>query len=174
MPRNSRLILLVASLLASQSLAYQWPQPQYEQLEQLLYEGTRADGSNIASIVHPCRKRTGTLSSIPAEWLRFVSCCGTHMSTMNLCDFRPFMICRTTIQRVAWEGSMHPLPLSWTFQAYGFSSYSLGEMLNNVQNFGLGFTDTQSDFESFPNKYVSRSSRPPVFLLKHFSIITRV
>lgn len=61
---------------------------------------------------------------------------------------------------------MHLLPLSWIIQAYGLSSSSLGELLNNVQNFGLGFTDTQSDFESFPNKYVSRLS--PVFLLEHF------
>lgn len=77
MPRTSHLILLA---LASQSLAYQWPAPQYDQLEQFLYEGSRADGSNIASIVHPCRKRTGTSSSIPAEWLRFVNCC-TQMSS---------------------------------------------------------------------------------------------
>lgn len=69
---------------------------------------------------------------------------------------------------------MHQLPLSWTFQGYDFSSPSFGELLNNVQNFGLGFTDTQSDFESFPNKYVSRSSRPRRFLLKRSSILTRV
>ena len=54
------------------SLAYQWPSPQYDALETFLYQGQRSDGSNLASLVHPCRKRTGTMASVAAEWLRFV------------------------------------------------------------------------------------------------------
>jgi len=64
-------LLLLQSLLTS-AATYRWPSPQYDALERLLYEGRRSDGSSLASIVHPCRKRTGTLASIGAEWLRFV------------------------------------------------------------------------------------------------------
>ena len=63
---------LLLSVFTSATVAYTWPSIQYDALEQLLFEGTRSDGSSLASIVHPCRKRTGTLSSIAAEWLRFV------------------------------------------------------------------------------------------------------
>lgn len=66
------LLLPLQSLLTSAAAAYTWPSPQYDALERLLFEGRRSDGSNLASIVHPCRKRTGTLASIGAEWLRFV------------------------------------------------------------------------------------------------------
>lgn len=69
-------IAFTLSLLPLQSLltsaAYTWPSPQYDALERLLFEGRRSDGSSLASIVHPCRKRTGTFASIGAEWLRFV------------------------------------------------------------------------------------------------------
>jgi len=58
--------------LLQSSLAYQWPSPQYDALETFLYQGQRSDGSNLASLVHPCRKRTGTMASVAAEWLRFV------------------------------------------------------------------------------------------------------
>jgi hypothetical protein len=63
---------LFLSVFTSATAAYTWPSPQYDALEQLLFEGTRSDGSSLASIVNPCRKRTGTLASIAAEWLRFV------------------------------------------------------------------------------------------------------
>lgn len=65
-------IFFLLSVFTSANAAYTWPSNQYDALEQLLYEGTRSDGSSLASIVSPCRKRTGTLASIPAEWLRFV------------------------------------------------------------------------------------------------------
>jgi hypothetical protein len=52
--------------------AYTWPSQQYDTLETLLYEGRRSDGTSLADLVHPCRKRTGTLASVAAEWLRFV------------------------------------------------------------------------------------------------------
>ena len=64
--------LYLLSLVPTFASAYTWPSPQYDALEGLLYEGRRSDGSSLASLVHPCRKRTGTLASIAAEWLRFV------------------------------------------------------------------------------------------------------
>ena len=64
--------LLLLSLFTSATATYTWPSYQYDALEQLLYEGTRSDGSSLANIVSGCRKRTGTLASIGAEWLRFV------------------------------------------------------------------------------------------------------
>lgn len=65
--------LSLLSLVQPFTYAYTWPSPQYDTLEMLLYEGRRSDGSSLASLVHPCRKRTGTLASVAAEWLRFVS-----------------------------------------------------------------------------------------------------
>lgn len=64
-------LLLLHAL--SGSLGYHWPSPQYDALEAFLYEGERADGSNMASIVHPCKTRSATQASVAAEWLRFVS-----------------------------------------------------------------------------------------------------
>ncbi|KAF8660614.1 hypothetical protein AX16_001593 [Volvariella volvacea WC 439] len=61
--------LLLLSL-STNALAYKWPSPQYDTLETLLYEGRRGDGSSLASLVHPCRRRIGTRASIAAEWLR--------------------------------------------------------------------------------------------------------
>ncbi|EAU88828.2 hypothetical protein CC1G_01201 [Coprinopsis cinerea okayama7 len=51
-------------------VGYRWPSPQYDALEGLLYEGRRRDGSNLASIQHPCKNRPGSRASIGAEWLR--------------------------------------------------------------------------------------------------------
>jgi hypothetical protein len=65
--------ILVLSHAASSLSQYNWPSPQYDALEGLLYEGRRADGSSLASIVNPCRYRPDTNASIAAEWLRFVS-----------------------------------------------------------------------------------------------------
>ena len=65
--------LLLLTFFTSATAGYTWPSYQYDALEQLLFEGTRSDGSSLSSIVHPCRKRASTLSSIAAEWLRFVS-----------------------------------------------------------------------------------------------------
>ena len=66
------LLLLLSLFTSATATTYTWPSYQYDALEQLLFEGTRSDGSSLASIVHPCRLRTGTLASIAAEWLRFV------------------------------------------------------------------------------------------------------
>lgn len=63
--------------------AYTWPSQQYDALEGLLYEGRRPDGSSLSGLVHPCRKRTNTLASIAAEWLRFAF---HDMATHNVDD----------------------------------------------------------------------------------------
>ncbi|PPR01093.1 hypothetical protein CVT26_015999 [Gymnopilus dilepis] len=75
--------LYLLSLLTPLSSAYTWPSPQYDALEGLLFEGRRSDGSSLSSIVHPCRKRTGTLASIAAEWFRFAF---HDMATHNVDD----------------------------------------------------------------------------------------
>jgi hypothetical protein len=72
LPFRFALLLTLAASCLSQS-QYQWPSPQYDALEGLLYEGRRPDGSSLASIVNPCRYRLSTNASIGAEWLRFVS-----------------------------------------------------------------------------------------------------
>lgn len=66
------LVFHFISLFSYPANAYQWPSPQYDAVETLLYEGRRSDGSSLSSLVAPCRKRAGTGSSVPAEWLRFV------------------------------------------------------------------------------------------------------
>jgi hypothetical protein len=66
-------LLLLSSLFFTSAAKYTWPSPQYDAVERLLFQGIRSDGSSLASLVSPCRKRTGTLASIAAEWLRFVS-----------------------------------------------------------------------------------------------------
>ncbi|KXN91499.1 Putative L-ascorbate peroxidase 6 [Leucoagaricus sp. SymC.cos] len=117
--------LTLAWLLYTQlSAGYKWPSPQYDALETFLYEGQRGDGSNLASLVHPCRKRTGTMASIAAEWLRFAF---HDMATHNADD---------------GSGGLD-----------GSIVYELGRS----ENFGLGFNQTLIDFETFPNKYVSRA-----------------
>ncbi|KAF8809049.1 L-ascorbate oxidase [Phlegmacium glaucopus] len=116
-------LLLLQSLLIS-AATYRWPSPQYDALERLLYEGRRSDGSSLASIVHPCRKRTGTLASIAAEWLRFAF---HDMATYNIDT-----------------GS-------------GGLDGSLVYELNRAENFGLGFTQTVSDLQTYPNQLISRA-----------------
>ncbi|KAL9715391.1 hypothetical protein Ac2012v2_002054 [Leucoagaricus gongylophorus] len=106
------------------SLAYQWPSPQYDALETFLYQGQRSDGSNLASLVHPCRKRTGTMASVAAEWLRF---------------------------------AFHDMATHDIDSGSGGLDGSLVYELDRSANFGLGFNQTVTDFETFPNKYVSRA-----------------
>ena len=79
MHRSRPLVLLLYLLplftnSVSSVAAYTWPSPQYDAVEMLLYEGRRSDTSSLSSLVAPCRKRAGTGSSVPAEWLRFVRC----------------------------------------------------------------------------------------------------
>ncbi|KAH6908314.1 heme peroxidase, partial [Coprinopsis sp. MPI-PUGE-AT-0042] len=69
-PAMSRKALLLLSI-SSLGLAYRYPDPRYEALEALIYEGRTTAGSSLAALVHPCRKRIGSSASVPAEWLRF-------------------------------------------------------------------------------------------------------
>ncbi|KAH9483912.1 WSC domain-containing protein [Psilocybe cubensis] len=116
--------ICLLSLVSPLSFAYTWPSPQYDALEGLLFEGRRSDGSSLASLVHPCRKRGATLASVPAEWLRFAF---HDMATHNVDDGTGGL-----------DGSI---------------VYELGRS----ENFGLGFNQTLSDFEAYPNKMVSRA-----------------
>ncbi|KAG6827360.1 hypothetical protein H0H92_012098 [Tricholoma furcatifolium] len=123
---HSRLRLSLLLSLAATCLAdnYTWPSPQYDALEQMLYEGRRPDGSSIANIVHPCKFRTNTNASIAAEWLRF---------------------------------AFHDAITADVSAGTGGVDGSIAYELNRTENFGAGFTDTLSDFQVYPNKYVSRS-----------------
>ncbi|KAF4614474.1 hypothetical protein D9613_002681 [Agrocybe pediades] len=116
--------LYVLSVVTPYVSAYTWPSPQYDTLEGMLYEGRRSDGSSLAALVHPCRKRSGTLASVPAEWLRFAF---HDMATHN-----------------ADDGS-------------GGLDGSLAYELGRPENFNLGLNQTLSDFEAYPNKYISRA-----------------
>lgn len=79
LPTNLLLLLSAASL----GSAYTWPDPKYEALEAIVYEGRTTAGSSLTALVHPCKKRVGTLASIPAEWLRFAF---HDMATHNVDD----------------------------------------------------------------------------------------
>jgi hypothetical protein len=61
------------SALFATTAAYQWPDPQYEVLERLLYEGTDINDNPITILTNSCGKRAGDLSPVAAEWLRLVS-----------------------------------------------------------------------------------------------------
>ncbi len=65
----------VVLLLATPALGdYQWPSPQIDALERLLYEGTEFSGFPIATLATNCIERaTDSPSPIAAEWLRLVS-----------------------------------------------------------------------------------------------------
>ncbi|KAF8189011.1 hypothetical protein BJ912DRAFT_1143207 [Pholiota molesta] len=58
------------STLVEITAAYQWPDPQYEVLERLLYEGTDIDDNPFTILTNSCGKRAEDLSPVVAEWLR--------------------------------------------------------------------------------------------------------
>ncbi|KAH0583581.1 Putative L-ascorbate peroxidase 6 [Termitomyces sp. J132] len=118
--RSTFLLSIVATCLAD----YTWPSPQYDVLEQLLYEGRRGDGSSLSSIVHPCKFRMDTNASIAAEWLRF---------------------------------AFHDMATHDASNGTGGLDGSIAYELDRAENFGAGFTSTLSDFQVYPNKYVSRA-----------------
>lgn len=68
-------IVPVVLLLSTPVLAdYQWPSPQIDALERLLYEGTEFSGFPIATLATNCVERAAdSPSPIAAEWLRLVS-----------------------------------------------------------------------------------------------------
>ncbi|KAG2019903.1 cytochrome c peroxidase [Coprinopsis cinerea AmutBmut pab1-1] len=76
-------LAVLLSTFSTLSSAYTWPSPQYDALEALIYEGRTTAGSSLTALVHPCKKRVGTLASVPAEWLRFAF---HDMATHNVDD----------------------------------------------------------------------------------------
>lgn len=63
-------VLLSSTVLCS---AYQWPDPQYEALERLLYEGTDINNLPTSILTNSCGRRVTNGSPVAAEWLRLVS-----------------------------------------------------------------------------------------------------
>ncbi|XP_006457946.1 hypothetical protein AGABI2DRAFT_199045 [Agaricus bisporus var. bisporus H97] len=125
--RTSRLLadLLAAGIwCTSVSAGYSWPSPQYEALETFLYEGRRYDGSNLASLQHPCKNRSDTGASIGAEWLRL---------------------------------AYHDVSTRDAEAGTGGLDGSIAYELDREENAGQAMSASLADFESFSNKYVSRS-----------------
>ncbi|KAF8643780.1 hypothetical protein AX16_008799 [Volvariella volvacea WC 439] len=117
-------LVLPIFLTIPAATGYRWPSPQYDALETFLYEGIRADGSSMASLVHPCKTRPSTRASVAAEWLRFTY---HDVSTHNIED------------------------------GTGGLDASVAYELDREENIGQGMRDSLADFETFPNKYLSRS-----------------
>jgi len=97
---TARIALLALSIVAEQVSAYQWPSPQYDALETLLYEGRRSDGSNLASTQHPCKLRGSTRGHIGAEWLRLVRTPSTRPRPAISCLPRPTTMLPGTIRQL--------------------------------------------------------------------------
>jgi hypothetical protein len=76
-PMHQRLPLFTAWLVVASSgltHGYQWPSPQYDSLESFLWEGgDNRVGNTVSDLVAGCRMRGDPLSSVGAQWLRFVS-----------------------------------------------------------------------------------------------------
>ncbi|CAK5272903.1 unnamed protein product [Mycena citricolor] len=66
------LLSTLALTRAAAAAGYQWPSPQYDALEDFLYEGGRPDGSSLGALVSPCRLRGATNTTVAAEWVRLV------------------------------------------------------------------------------------------------------
>ncbi|PPQ64036.1 hypothetical protein CVT24_008849 [Panaeolus cyanescens] len=66
------LLLSLTSYFSSLTSAYQFPDPKYEALEKLLWEGSRLDGLSLSDSAAGCKHRNGPNSgNVAAEWLRF-------------------------------------------------------------------------------------------------------
>ena len=67
--------------------AYRWPSPQYDALEEQLFEGHSPDQVNVANLVANCRTRNskGPESPLAAEWVRLVSAPLLLDVELNLC-----------------------------------------------------------------------------------------
>jgi len=56
-------------LLFDHSAAYEWPSPQYEALENTLFEGSNV----LPFLANDCQQRNTGSSPVAAEWIRTVS-----------------------------------------------------------------------------------------------------
>jgi len=154
-----RLALILTFVASTSAQEYRWPSPQHDSLEALLYEGRRGDGSSLAAIIHPCKTRPDTNASIGAEWLRFVCFLAFSRLQRDLDLPRPSM---TQLHMTYPRGVGGLMAQSLTSLAYQrcvclslFDNTRIHDTRSR-QNFGAGFTHTLSDFEVYPNKYVSR------------------
>ena|ERR1700761_6399935 len=68
----SRCLVLFCGLATIYAADYQWPLQPYDALEDFLYEGARPDGSSMGNLVRPCKMRSGTNTTVAAEWVRLV------------------------------------------------------------------------------------------------------
>lgn len=83
-------VLCLASLhgafLPALVAAYQWPDPQYEALERMLFEGTDNNDKATSILTNSCARRVSNGSPVAAEWLRLVS--STLTLTLPLLELR--------------------------------------------------------------------------------------
>ncbi|KAJ7207103.1 L-ascorbate oxidase [Mycena pura] len=68
----SRCLVLFCGLATICAADYQWPLQPYDALEDFFYEGARPDGSSMGNLVRPCKLRSGTNTTVAAEWVRLV------------------------------------------------------------------------------------------------------
>ncbi|KAJ7207100.1 L-ascorbate oxidase [Mycena pura] len=68
----SRCLVLFCGLATICAADYQWPLQPYDALEDFIYEGARPDGSSMGNLVRPCKLRSGTNTTVAAEWVRLV------------------------------------------------------------------------------------------------------
>ncbi|KAF5322147.1 hypothetical protein D9619_001659 [Psilocybe cf. subviscida] len=78
--------LLVAAVTISScarvtTATYVWPDPQYEALEGMFYEGTGFNGNLFSSFVADCAKRDSRDTTVAAEWVRLAY---HDMATFNI------------------------------------------------------------------------------------------
>ncbi|PPQ63742.1 hypothetical protein CVT24_004251 [Panaeolus cyanescens] len=55
------------------SVGYEWPDPKFDAMERFVYEGSRADGDDLQSLLGDCFHRGGNRNktTVAAQWLRF-------------------------------------------------------------------------------------------------------
>ncbi|TFK30208.1 heme peroxidase [Coprinopsis marcescibilis] len=131
---NRQSLLLTVLTAAHLAAGYKWPSPLYDSLEGFLFEGRRRDGSNMATLQHPCKVRTGTQASIGAEWLRLAY---HDVATHNI------------------ETGTGGLDASIAFELDRAEPTKAPRA--TFQNFGIGMVHSLDDFETFSTKYLSRA-----------------
>ncbi|KAF5322145.1 hypothetical protein D9619_001657 [Psilocybe cf. subviscida] len=72
-----------SSLARLTAAAYVWPDPQYETLEGMFYEGTSFHGNQFAAFVANCAQRDDRNTTVAAEWVRLAY---HDMATFNITD----------------------------------------------------------------------------------------
>ncbi|KAF9050033.1 heme peroxidase [Panaeolus papilionaceus] len=126
-PLMMTLIKLLALGHLSTSLAYSWPSPQYDALEEVLYEGIGgSSGGFFVNVVEKCKHRTENpqKSTVAAEWLRF---------------------------------AYHDSATHNAFNKTGGVDASIIYELDRPENVGNGMALTRRDYQPFSTKYISKS-----------------